>query len=277
MPQENKVKFGLKNCHYAMLTETIVDNKKVYSYGAPKRWPGAVSMSLDMQGGLNRFYADDIAYYITYSHQGYEGDFEVAEIPESVYADIFGDETDENGISIETNLLQPKEFALLFEFDGDQKATRHVLYKCTLTRPGLSGNTKEDTAEPQTSTLTLSVAPRDDGRVQAKTTSTTDATKYNEWYDAVYDAAVAPTKVSSITLSESTLSIAEGETETLTATVLPENADVKDLVWGTSDAAVATVSNGAVTGVAAGSAIITAIAADGSGVSASCSVTVTGA
>lgn len=275
MPQENKVKFGIKNCHYAVLTETIVDNQTVYSYGTPKRWPGAVSLSLDMQGGLQRFYADDIAYYVTYSHQGYEGDLEVAEIPESVASDIFRDEKDSSGVSIETNLLQPKEFAFLFEFDGDQKATRHVLYKCTLTRPGLSGQTKEDTAEPQTSTLTLSAAPRADGVVHAKTTSTTDETAYNGWYDEVHSVTVTPTKVSSITLSETTLNLTVEGSSTLTATVLPEDADNKNIVWGTSDAAVATVSGGVVTGVAAGTATITAIAADGSGVSATCSVTVT--
>jgi len=275
MSQENKVKFGLKNCHYALLTETIVDNRTVYSYGTPKRIPGAVSLSMDMQGGLSRFFADDIAYYTTYSHQGYEGDLEIAEIPESVSIDIFGDTKDENGAIVETNLLQPKEFAFLFEFDGDQKATRHVLYKCTMTRPGLTGNTKEDTAEPQTSTLTLSAAPRGDGKVHTRTSSSMDSSTYDGWYDEVYDVAAAAKKVTSITLSNNTLSLAEGATETLTPTVLPEDADNKNIVWGTSDSAVATVSGGVVTGVAAGTATITAIAADGSGVSATCSVTVT--
>lgn len=275
MPKENKVRFGLKNCHYALLTETIVDNRTVYSYGTPKRIPGAVSLSMDMQGGLSRFFADDIAYYTTYSHQGYEGDLTIAEIPESVSIDIFGDTKDENGAIVETNLLQPKEFAFLFEFDGDQKATRHVLYKCTMTRPGLTGDTKEDTAEPQTSTLTLSAAPRGDGKVHTRTSSSMDSSTYDGWYDEVYDVAAAAKKVTSITLSNNTLSLAEGATETLTPTVLPEDADNKNIVWGTSDSAVATVSGGVVTGVAAGTATITAIAADGSGVSATCSVTVT--
>lgn len=275
MSQENKVKFGLKNCHYALLTETIVDNRTVYSYGTPKRIPGAVSLSMDMQGGLSRFFADDIAYYTTYSHQGYEGDLEIAEIPESVSIDIFGDTKDENGAIVETNLLQPKEFAFLFEFDGDQKATRHVLYKCTMTRPGLTGNTKEDTAEPQTSTLTLSAAPRGDGKVHTRTSSSMDSSTYDGWYDEVYDVAAAAKKVTSITLSNNTLSLAKGATETLTPTVLPEDADNKNIVWGTSDPAVVTVSGGVVTGVTAGTATITAIAADGSGVSATCSVTVT--
>lgn len=73
-----------------------------------------------------------------------------------------------------------------------------------------------------------------------------------------------------ITLSAETLDLTVGETETLTATVEP--ADSTDTVeWSTDDGAVATVSDGVVTAVAAGTATITATAGDAS---ASCTVTV---
>ena len=83
--------------------------------------------------------------------------------------------------------------------------------------------------------------------------------------------------VSQITLNKAETSISVGNSETLTATVAPENATNKALTWASSDEDVATVApDGTVTAVKAGAATITATAADGSGKSATCTVTVTG-
>ena len=83
--------------------------------------------------------------------------------------------------------------------------------------------------------------------------------------------------VSQITLNKAETSISVGNSETLTATVAPENATVKALTWASSDEDVAIVApDGTVTAVKAGAATITATAADGSGKSATCTVTVIG-
>ena len=83
--------------------------------------------------------------------------------------------------------------------------------------------------------------------------------------------------VSQITLNKAETSISVGNSETLTATVAPENAANKRVTWTSSNENVATVdANGTVTAVKAGTATITATAADGSGKSATCTVTVTG-
>ncbi|WP_418731536.1 Ig-like domain-containing protein, partial [Dysosmobacter sp.] len=83
--------------------------------------------------------------------------------------------------------------------------------------------------------------------------------------------------VSQITLNKTETSISVGNSETLTATVAPENAANKALNWASSDTSVATVApDGTVTAVKAGTATITATAEDGSGKSATCTVTVTG-
>lgn len=83
--------------------------------------------------------------------------------------------------------------------------------------------------------------------------------------------------VSQITLNKTETSISVGNSETLTATVAPENAANKALTWASSDEDVATVApDGTVTAVKVGTATITATAADGSGKSAVCKVTVTG-
>ena len=76
-----------------------------------------------------------------------------------------------------------------------------------------------------------------------------------------------------ITLPES-IELTTGESTRLTATIVPENATNKDLKWESSDETVAVVEDGIVTAKGEGSATITASATDGSGVSATCKVTV---
>mgnify|MGYP004468676513 CR=1 FL=1 len=85
-------------------------------------------------------------------------------------------------------------------------------------------------------------------------------------------AVVATVAVSSVTLNKSTLSLTEGSSETLTATVLPNNATNKTVTWTVSPSGYATVSGGVVKAVKAGSCTVTATAG---GKSASCAVTVT--
>ena len=185
---DNKVKFNLKNAHYALLT---VDDDGNYSYGKPVAMPGSVSLSLDANGEPENFYADGVAYYVINNNMGYEGDLELALIPESFRTDILKEELDDNGVLIENSDVELESFALLFEFDGDQKHIRHVLYNCSASRPAIEGQTNEDTKEVQTETLTIKAAPLADGMVKAKTGNETDSTVYDAWYDAVYLPTVA--------------------------------------------------------------------------------------
>ena len=74
---------------------------------------------------------------------------------------------------------------------------------------------------------------------------------------------LAPVAVTEVTLNKSAMTLLVGRTETLTATVAPEDATNKDIVWTSSDESVATVENGVVTAVAKGTADITVTTADG--------------
>ena len=83
--------------------------------------------------------------------------------------------------------------------------------------------------------------------------------------------------VSSITLNNSSIELDKGSTATLTATIAPSNATIKNIVWRSSNPQIATVDqSGKVTALSAGTATITAMANDGSNVSASCKVVVKG-
>ena len=57
----NKVKFGLKNCHYAKAT--LDPDTNAVTFGTPVAIPGAVNLSLDPEGDTEPFYADDMVYY----------------------------------------------------------------------------------------------------------------------------------------------------------------------------------------------------------------------
>lgn len=185
MSKKNKIKYNLKNAHYAKLT---VDEDGSISYETPVPLPGSVSISLDAQGEISSFYADGIVYYKSVSNNGYEGDLELALLPESFRTDILGETLDSNKVMIENADAKPSAFALLFEFDGDVNSIRHVLYNCSATRPSISSQTKEDTIEPVTDTLSLSATPLADGRVKAKTSDDTTSDTYKKWYDKVYES-----------------------------------------------------------------------------------------
>jgi uncharacterized repeat protein (TIGR02543 family) len=84
--------------------------------------------------------------------------------------------------------------------------------------------------------------------------------------------------IESISLNVSKATLAKKATIKLIATVLPENAEDSSVLWESSDEDVVTVTDeGVVTAVEAGTAVITASAADGSDVSADCTITVSNA
>lgn len=89
-------------------------------------------------------------------------------------------------------------------------------------------------------------------------------------------AKPASVPVTGVKLNKDSLTLQEKGSDTLTATVEPADATNQDVIWKSSDTSIATVSaDGTVTAISAGTATITATAKDGSGVSASCTLTVT--
>lgn len=180
----NKVKYNLKNVHAAVLKRSEDGG---YTYGTPRPIPGAVSISLDAEGDTSPFYADGIVYFRSTANNGYSGDLEIALIPEWFRTEILKEALDKNGVLVESSdVTEMEKFALLFEFDGDVKCIRHVLYNCVASRPSIESETKEDKIEPGTEKLSLTADPREDGLVKSRTGDTTSEETYNKWYENVY-------------------------------------------------------------------------------------------
>lgn len=177
---KDKVKFGIKNVHiFPQLTDAP-------SFGPVIDVPGAVSLSLDAQGDISKFYADNIVYYQTSANNGYEGDLEVALIPDEVFEKIFNYVKDEANVYTENASKNVVPFAMTFEEEGDQAGTKFVLYNCTATRPSRSLATVEDSKEPTTQTLSVSAAPLKDGNVMAMTSADTTVEVLKDWHTDVY-------------------------------------------------------------------------------------------
>lgn len=218
MPK-NKVKYNLRNVYFALLTIT----NGTATFGTPVAMPGAVSLSLEPNGEPSIFYADGYAYYTVSNNQGYEGDLELALIPEEFRTQILKEAMDGNAVLVEDATVETSPFALLFEFDGDKHKIRHVLYNCTASRPSIESATNEEEIEVKTETLTIKASPLEGGLVKARTSDTTTAATYNGWFDAVYlpqntEFAVTPTTLTVEKGSSGTAAIS-GALGTVTAAV----------------------------------------------------------
>ena len=192
----NKIKYGLKNAHWAKCT---VAADGTATYETPEAWPGSVSLSMDAQGGVTIFRADNMDYWTAAANNGYQGDFESALVPDSFKKDIMGYIEDANGVLVEPADMQSKPFALMFEFKGDKHKTRQVLYNCAVTRPSISGATKEDTIEPQTESVSLQAGtiyiPAMDREIVKASSKPEDGSVYAGWNNAVYQPAPASFEV----------------------------------------------------------------------------------
>lgn len=180
----NKIKYGISKCYYAVATD---DGTGVLTYATPVALPGAVAISLEAQGDSTSFFADNILYFSTTANNGYQGDLELALLPDSFRTAVLGETLDATkGIYLEHANVPTVEFALLFQFEGDESATRHCMYRCTASRPATNGSTKEESIEPQTESITITAMPRiNDELVKSRCPSTASA--YANWFTTVQE------------------------------------------------------------------------------------------
>jgi len=168
MPDTNKVKFGIKNVHYALAT---IAADGTASYENPVAMPGAVNLAL--------------------ANAGYTGNLELAKVPDSFKKDVLGYVQDSAGVLVEDANAEVKPFALLFQMSGDKHARRHVLYNCAATRPELNAATITNTKEPITDSIPLSCTTIHNAALNIDTPKASVAqsdTPYAEWFESVYQS-----------------------------------------------------------------------------------------
>lgn len=178
---DNKVRFGLKNVHVCSITE----DAETITFGTPVAWKGAKSLTLDPEGDTNTYYADNIAYFTTNTNNGYSGSLEMSEIPEKIEKMIFNTVTTEEGNLAEDANVLPNNVALMFQFDGDVSATKHIFYKVVFARPNVEGETKEESTDPKTTSMDIKAVPVAQGDHQwVKSKCRKDDTNYETFFTA---------------------------------------------------------------------------------------------
>ncbi len=184
----NKVHYGITNVYYAVLTETLGTNGQyTETYATPKRLIGARSISLSPTQENVNFAADNDANYFTQNiFSGYEGNLVLATLDDDFRKDVYGEKADTNQLVGENINDTPKKFALIFQFEGDENATRHVLYRCSAGKHEIASTTKDTTISPNEISVPITVGSRlSDGLVKWKCTAD-KTTQYNAWNTAVY-------------------------------------------------------------------------------------------
>ena len=165
--------------------------------------------------------------------------------------------------------------------DSLPNGTEGTSYSQTLTATGtapITWSIAEDSSLPAGLSLgadtgVISGIPTADGTFNFTVTATNAYGSDSKEFTLTIDQQ-GTIHVTSVSLDKTSLELTEGGTDTLTATITPNNATNKNVTWSTSNASIATVNNGEVTAVSAGTATITATA---DGKSATCTVTVTAA
>lgn len=175
----NKVTYGLHNVHVWPITETSSDG--VPTYGPSFRVPGAVNLQCDPSGNSDSYYADNAVYFQAESNQGYSMTLQVADIPVEFSEKILGETEDDAKVRYEHADVNPSEFAIGFEVEGDALKRRFIFYRCKAQRSSLSTKTKEDSISPNTPELSATAMPRLDTQV-VKSVCESDSTAWNEFF-----------------------------------------------------------------------------------------------
>ena len=210
---DNIVNWGLVASAWAPIN---VDQNGNDVYGLPRKFKGARSITWTHAGDLIKVYADGTTVYTGKNNDGYTGTMEFTVLEEEFAKYALGEIVDSNGLQTEPQEAKVNRFALLWEWEGDQKRTRHCMFNVTANRPDLSATTKGDggTKSAQYQTLDLVAIPRqNDDNVKTRTRSDTDQAVYDNWFNTV------PT-LAEETAKKVTITVTDGSNPVVNATVM---------------------------------------------------------
>ena len=150
----NKVEFGISELHVGTYT---VDSDGVVTLGEPYHQKGAVSFAPEEQSESNQFYADNVVYWSGFSGGSFEGDLEVAKFDDAFKTAFLGYKTlTDGGLAVVKNAIKPDVY-IAFQVEGDAEERRVIFYNAQLGSITREFSTIEDTKEPATETLNVTV------------------------------------------------------------------------------------------------------------------------
>ena len=150
----NKIKYGIKNVYYAVAT-LAADNSA--TFGTPVALPGAVSLTLDVESDSNDFYADNVKYWSGYTDNGFTGSIEVAKFDTDFKTQFLGYQTlSDGGVAQIKGATKPNVY-VAFQTEGDVEGRRVILYNVALGAIGREYPTIEESKEPVTESIDITV------------------------------------------------------------------------------------------------------------------------
>ena len=151
----NKVEFGISNLYVG--TYTVATDGTV-TMGSPYHQAGAVSFSPDENSDKTDFYADNVIYWSGYSGGTFEGDLEVAKFDDTFKKNFLGYiEKGDGGLAVVKNATKPNVW-IAFQVEGDAESRRCIMYNCALGGINREYSTIEESKEPATETIAVTVA-----------------------------------------------------------------------------------------------------------------------
>ena len=151
----NKVEFGISNLYVGTYS---VDTTGSVTMGTPYHQAGAVSFSPEEQSEANNFYADNVIYWSGYTGGTFEGDLEVAKFDDTFKTQFLGYiSKSDGGLACVKNAVKPKVY-IAFQVEGDAESRRIIMYNCSLGGITREYATEEDSIEPATETIAVTVA-----------------------------------------------------------------------------------------------------------------------
>lgn len=151
----NKVEFGISNLYVGTYS---VDTAGVVTMGTPYHQAGAVSFSPEEQSESNKFYADNVVYWSGYTGGTFEGDLEVAKFDDTFKTQFLGYiSKGDGGIGVVKNAVKPNVY-IAFQVEGDSESRRVIMYNCSLGGITREYSTEEESIEPATETIAVTVA-----------------------------------------------------------------------------------------------------------------------
>lgn len=187
-----RIRFGFSNLYYAIATE---GTGGALSYAEPVKIPGAKNMNMTASGQQFTESADNVAWYSGVTNDGYTGtiEFEDTAAADEFLTNVLGRTKGTNGLVVESADDQPKEFAVMGQFElrgGTEVGKRAVFYRVTASRPDVGGETKEAGSAPNVARNVINVTalPRiNDNKVKGSAVSTDSI--YENFFTAVPEIA----------------------------------------------------------------------------------------